>query len=344
MSQMLAVQHNVSDIERMARGIAASKLFGITNPEQALALCLVAQAEGRHPASAAQDYHIIQGRPSKKADAMLRDFLTAGGKVEWHKLDDQMADATFSHPAGGSVRISWDMDRAKQAQISTPMWKKYPRQMLRARVVSEGVRTVFPMATSGMYVPEEVVEFEPKDVTPANGKEQEAQGTAPKDVTPVLIEGTAAPKQMTKYAAKKLMAEMIAEMRSCQTVEELNILWNSKPFKDAYLTLPNDWQTGESSITAEKEELAAMLNGEHPTQRVPPNFDNIAPDDSLATGQFKASVAVERIVSDFKKAETPEALAAVWDAKVQAPEGSEAALYLTKAYTERLDELEGVAE
>jgi hypothetical protein len=60
----------VSDLERMAKAFAASKLFGLQNVDQALALCLVAQAEGRHPASAAQDYHIISGRPAKKADAM----------------------------------------------------------------------------------------------------------------------------------------------------------------------------------------------------------------------------------------------------------------------------------
>jgi len=148
--------HPVSDMERMARAFASSKLFGVHNPDQALALMLVAQAEGRHPASAAQDYNIIQGRPAKKADAMLRDFLSAGGRVEWHTLSDEAADATFSHPAGGSARIDWTLDRAKAAGINNPMWKKYPRQMLRSRTVSEGVRTVCPGATSGMYVPEEV--------------------------------------------------------------------------------------------------------------------------------------------------------------------------------------------
>jgi hypothetical protein len=147
----------VSDLERMARAFATSKLFGVQNPEQALALCLVAQAEGRHPATAAQDYSIIQGRPSKKADAMLRDFLSAGGKVEWHTLSDEKADATFSHPAGGSARIDWTIDRANKAGLAgNAMYKKYPRQMLRSRTVSEGVRTVCPGATSGMYVPEEV--------------------------------------------------------------------------------------------------------------------------------------------------------------------------------------------
>lgn len=146
----------VSDMERMAKAFATSKLFGVQNIDQALALMLVAQAEGRHPASAAQDYHIISGRPAKKADAMLRDFLSSGGKVEWHELSDEKAEATFSHPAGGAARIDWTLKRAQAAGIANPMWKKYPRQMLRSRVVSEGVRTVCPGATSGMYVPEEV--------------------------------------------------------------------------------------------------------------------------------------------------------------------------------------------
>ncbi len=164
------VQYTVPDIERMAISIAASKLFGVQSKEQAMALMLIAQAEGRHPALAARDYNIIQNKPAKTSDAMLRDFLASGGKVQWHKLDDTQADATFSHPAGGSVRIDWDMERAKTAGLGgKDMWKKYPRQMLRARVISEGVRTVCPEATSGMYVPEEVKDFDDKpmkDVTP----------------------------------------------------------------------------------------------------------------------------------------------------------------------------------
>ena len=171
MNEVTIYQIGMGDLERMARAFAQSKLFGVQNDEQALALCLVAQAEGRHPASAANDYHIINGRPSKKAEAMLRDFIAGGGKVEWHTLDDTTADATFSHPNGGTVRIAWDFKRKAQAQINNPMWTKYPRQMLRSRCISEGVRTVFPAATSGMYEPEETKEFASsppplRDVTP----------------------------------------------------------------------------------------------------------------------------------------------------------------------------------
>lgn len=160
-----------AEVERMALAVAKSGLFGVKTADQALALMLVAQAEGRHPALAARDYDVIQGRPSKKSEAMLRDFLQSGGTVEWHDLSDTVADATFSHPAGGKVRIAWDMKRAQAAGLGgKDMWKKYPRQMLRARAVSEGIRTVCPMATSGMYVPEEVQDFTPeKNITPTSG-------------------------------------------------------------------------------------------------------------------------------------------------------------------------------
>lgn len=150
------------DMEKMAVAIARSGLFGVRTPDQALALMLVSQSEGRHPALAARDYDIIQGRPAKKAEAMQRDFLHAGGKIQWHELTDHAAKATFSHPQGGTATIEWDTVRVKQAGLDTKdNYKKFPRQMLRSRVVSEGVRTIYPAATSGMYVPEEVREFGP---------------------------------------------------------------------------------------------------------------------------------------------------------------------------------------
>ena len=267
MNAIVPIQHNVSDIERMARAFAVSKLFGVTNPEQAIALCLIAQAEGRHPASAAQDYHIIQGRPAKKADAMLRDFLSAGGKVEWHKLDDAIADATFSHPAGGSVRITWDMARAKKAQLTTPMWNKYPRQMLRARVVSEGVRTVFPMATSGMYVPEEVQEFDaPKQSTAPASEAENA---------PLMIEGTATveePKRYGKAEARPIDAEMRQQIAACQTLDELAGTWISKAFQHEFRKLPADWQ---KMLIQFKDERKAELTAVEPD----PVDDDVFPGD-----------------------------------------------------------------
>jgi len=155
----------VQDLERMAAAVAKSGLFGIKTPDQAMALMLVAQAEGLHPATAARDYHIIQGRPTLKADAMLARYLQSGGKVEWHEHTDTKVSATFTHPQGGSLKIDWDMARAKQAGLTNPNWAKYPRQMLRARVISEGVRATNPGVAVGVYTPEEVQDFEPAKKT-----------------------------------------------------------------------------------------------------------------------------------------------------------------------------------
>ena len=182
---------SVPDMERMARAIVESGLFGVRTVPQALTLMWLAQAEGRHPVLAARDYHIIEGKPSKTAEAMMRDFLSARGTVEWHELSDGVADATFSHPHGGEVRIHWDMERARKAGLlgrKGDMWSKYPRQMLRSRVVSEGIRTVGPMATSGLYVPEEVGDYEPrrprgmKDVTPPDAVPSEGREAPPDDI------------------------------------------------------------------------------------------------------------------------------------------------------------------
>ena len=152
----------IQDIEKMAVAIAKSGLFGMKTPEQAVALMLIAQAEGMHPAIAARDYHVIQGRPALKADAMLARFQTAGGKVNWDVYTDAEVKATFSHPAGGSVTLSWTLAQATRIGLAgKDNWKNYPRAMLRARVISEGIRTVYPGCVVGTYTPEEVGDFEP---------------------------------------------------------------------------------------------------------------------------------------------------------------------------------------
>lgn len=212
----------ITDLERMANAIASSKLFGITSADQALALMLVAQAEGLHPATAARDYHIIQGRPALKADAMLARYLNSGGKVEWHEHTDAKVAATFAHPAGGTLKIEWDMDRAKKAGLGgKDMWTKYPRQMLRARVISEGIRATNPAVAVGVYTPEEVQDMEPakrqrkeKDMGPAEVVQPEAQETlkiAPEQIEAIHTALSESGVELSALLAKAELKE-IADM------------------------------------------------------------------------------------------------------------------------------------
>jgi len=175
-----APSFSFQDMQRMAVAIAKSGLFGVKDADQALSLMLVASAEGKHPALIARDFDIIQGRPAKKADAILRDFQASGGKVLWKEMSDKRAAAEFSHPSSPApVLIDWDMTRAATAGLAgKDMWKKYPRQMLRARVISEGCRAIAPGSTSGMYVPEEVQDFDPPAAEPLQINEAVAQAAA----------------------------------------------------------------------------------------------------------------------------------------------------------------------
>ena len=151
------------NIEKMAIAVSKSGLFGMNTPEQALSLMLLAQSEGIHPMTAARDYHIINNRPALKADAMLARFQKSGGIVRWLERTDSRVAGEFSHPqCPDPVVIDWDMERAIKAGVGTrDNWKKYPRQMLTARVVSEGVRATYPASCSSVYTPEEVQDFEP---------------------------------------------------------------------------------------------------------------------------------------------------------------------------------------
>ena len=160
-----------NDMQQMAEAIAKSGLFGMKDTNSVLALMAVAQAEGLHPATAARDFHIIQGRPALKADAMLARFQNAGGKVDWTEYTDERVTGVFAHPNGGSLAVSWTIKQATNIGLVKPGsgWQKFPRAMLRSRCISEGIRSVFPGSVTGFYSPEEVADFDNppvKDITP----------------------------------------------------------------------------------------------------------------------------------------------------------------------------------
>ena len=149
----------------MAESIVKSKFYGFTDINQVMAVMIVAQAENKHPGTVVQEYDIIQGRPALKSQAILARFQQAGGKVEYITYTDDKVEMTFSHPAGGSLTLAWTMKQAASIGLaSKDNWKKYPRAMLKARVVSEGVRAVYPACILGHYAVEEVMDFDSKPI------------------------------------------------------------------------------------------------------------------------------------------------------------------------------------
>ncbi|HQB82983.1 MAG TPA: hypothetical protein PLR50_05780, partial [Candidatus Rifleibacterium sp.] len=181
----------INEIKEMAAAVCKSGLFQLPSPEAALTLMLICQSEGIHPIQAVKRYHIIKGRPAMRADAMLAEFQRLGGRVQWKERSDAKVTAIFSHPQG-EAEITWTIDMAKSAGLTAnDTWRKYPRQMLTARCISEGIRTVLPAVVTGIYTPEEVADFDlPAEKAPAkSAKKAEKSAEVPaKAEKPAQIE------------------------------------------------------------------------------------------------------------------------------------------------------------
>lgn len=159
------------EIWRIAEAVAKGGLMpGAKTPEQAFTLMLICHADGLHPIDAIRRFHVIEGRPSMRADAIQADFQARGGRVQWLRSDAEVCEASFTHPRhhpepfvvrvemsrfiDNKVAMTYDEKRGEWRMKKT--WASWPDAMLRARVISAGVRAVDPGVIVGMSSEEEV--------------------------------------------------------------------------------------------------------------------------------------------------------------------------------------------
>jgi len=150
---------SLADLDKMAKDVAESGLFPRwKTPQEVKVLMLLCQAEGRPAISAVQRYAPINGSPTKTADAMLGDFIAEGGDIEWTELTADRGEAIFYPPNGRKpAKVDFTFDEAREAGLaSKDNWRKHRRDMLKARVITRGLRMVYPQATSFMLSSEEV--------------------------------------------------------------------------------------------------------------------------------------------------------------------------------------------
>lgn len=176
-------------IERLGKHVAASGMFGFKETSQAVALMMLAHSEGCHPMKAMTKFHIINGRPSKKSEAMLVDFLAGGGKFKMIHSGDDYCECAYTFD-GNEITVKWDLARYVVSRgLTTEQWKlldadkntakKFPAAMWRARCHSEAIRAIAPQFASGMYSVEETRDLPPlKNVTTVEESVAEIQPPA----------------------------------------------------------------------------------------------------------------------------------------------------------------------
>ena len=198
---------NVADfLVNVGRAIHSSGMFGCESPSQGYVLALECAVRKMPPLALAERYHLIKGKLSMKAEAMLADFDRDGGSHEIIERSPQKAAIKLVRNRKSHVfELSWD-DAAKEpfvyegkeadviAKLAAGDGKglkikpKYatPRsraQMLWARVVSDGVRAMAPDVITGHYTPEEIADVVDVDVLPSEPVGEEDAPAAGEETT-----------------------------------------------------------------------------------------------------------------------------------------------------------------
>lgn len=160
----------VSAITAIGTAIAKSRLFGCETIEQGQVLALECMVRGMPPLTLAEKYHLIQGKLSMRADAMLAEFNSRGGKHKIQERSPERVSITLILE-GESQDFSFSWEEALQESFvyssvkgpdGQPLLKDNyatPRrrmQMLWARVVSDAVRAMMPGVNQGRYTPEDL--------------------------------------------------------------------------------------------------------------------------------------------------------------------------------------------
>ena len=156
----------VDDIYKVSDILAKSGMFGDV---QSAAKCFVKVLAGKElgiPAFASMTgIHLIQGKPALSANLMAA-LIKGSGKYRYKKIKhtSEVCELEFfelwqnNWESLGISSFSKDDAQAAGLFVGNPNWKKYPKNMLFARAISNGFREFCPDLALGapIYNPDEL--------------------------------------------------------------------------------------------------------------------------------------------------------------------------------------------
>ena len=293
----------LEQIGMMAKAVSDSGLFGIKSEAAAFSLMCIAQADGIPPIKAAVQYHIIDGKPSLKSEAMLARFQASGGKIRWKERTPQRCTLWLEHPQAGEIEVTWDIERAKAAGLAgRNTWKAYPAQMMSARCISEGIRALYPACVGGFYTPEEVRDFDapppatqPESPKPAQAAKSEmpkpkAAKTAPQEAE-IVDDGYSEPPVHTDAFAETPKPEKPA--KAAEKPRDVKLTRTPEVMKANFM----NWAES-ACLTKDRQKVMDAIGAMGYE-----SFDQVPPEKDVLREVTKAISAVPDIPLD--KAEAP---------------------------------------
>jgi hypothetical protein len=150
----------ISDAEiertfRLANALGASGMFkDVRTGEQAFAKILIGRDLGLSPTESMMGIHIIEGKPELSANLQAA-FVKRSPRHDYRVTEhtEEACEIAFFLDDEEIGRSRFSMEDAKRAGLGARgPWKTYPRNMLFARAMSNGVAFHCPEVTGGMRV------------------------------------------------------------------------------------------------------------------------------------------------------------------------------------------------
>lgn len=155
-----------------------------TGPQFA-AIVMTGKELGMAPMRAIRSFHMVKGKVVEDAASQLARFKSAGGRATFDHLDDVKAVLTLTHPNGDKHTETWTIDDAKKAGLMNGLVSKFPRAMLRSRVITAGLKSLGWEGAVGAYDPSELVDHdEPQARAPEVLPPQPAKAKGPPAPSP----------------------------------------------------------------------------------------------------------------------------------------------------------------
>lgn len=163
----LAVQEETQDLPQLfelAKHLVPTGMLPehLKTPGQVVAIILAGRELGMPPMRSLRSLTLVKGKVVESADSQLARFKTDGGKAKFVTLTEDEAVMDLVHPNGDEHTERFSMADAKRAGLtSNQTWVKYPKAMLRSRVITAGLKSIGWDGAVGNYDPEEAKEIGP---------------------------------------------------------------------------------------------------------------------------------------------------------------------------------------
>lgn len=136
---------------------------------QFTAIVMTGRELGMTPMRAVRSLQMVKGKVVEDAASQLARFKVSGGRATFLHLDETRAVLEVTHPNGDKHVETWTLEDAKRAGLSGGLVSKFPRAMLRSRVITAALKSVGWDGAVGAYDPSELVDQ--RDETPAREPE-----------------------------------------------------------------------------------------------------------------------------------------------------------------------------